>query len=109
MLNVPACQPFLLNKRFSCLFVFITADHCRERHYSFQIRRCHDEGCCPTPEREWAWLPDPILDITGQHYKPFDELLGKETTDMDRPSSLKQTVAAVAQEQQVRMFINLIK
>ncbi|KAL3875452.1 hypothetical protein ACJMK2_033399 [Sinanodonta woodiana] len=76
------------------------ADHCRERHYSFQIRRCHDEGCCPTPEREWAWLPDPILDINGQHYKPFDELLGKETTDKDRPSSLKQTVAAVAQEQQ---------
>ncbi|KAL3865743.1 hypothetical protein ACJMK2_043103 [Sinanodonta woodiana] len=75
-------------------------DHCRERHYSFQIRRGHDEGCCPTPEREWAWLPDPILDITGQHYKPFDELLGKETTDKDRPSSLKQTVAAVAQEQQ---------
>lgn len=86
-------------------FILFTADHCVEQHYSFQIRRCHDEECCPTPGREWDWVPDPILDVTGQHYKPFEELLGKETTEKDMPSGSKQTVAAVAQEQQVRMFI----
>lgn len=75
--------------------------HCQERHYVFQIRRCSDAECCPPSSREWQWLPDPVIDNTGNHYKSLETVLGTVTTEKDRPSSTNQTVAAVAQEQQV--------
>lgn len=44
------------------------------------------------------------MDNTGKHYKSLEEVLGTITTEKDRPSSTNQTVAAVAQEQQVSKF-----
>ena len=35
------------------------------------------------------WLPDPVLDNTGEHYKNYEELKGKDTTDDDHPSLKK--------------------
>lgn len=40
---------------------------------------------------EWYWLPDPVLDHTGQHFKPLEAVLGTNTIRL----------AAVAQKQQV--------
>ena len=67
--------------------------HCRERQYSFQIRKCKNEECCPKPtlpREKLAWLPDPILDPSGEHYLPFQEVYGIETTERDRPSLLQK-------------------
>lgn len=75
--------------------------HCLERHYVFQIRRCSDEDCCQQPAHEWEWLPDPVLDHTGKHFKSLEAVLGSVTSEKDRPSFRNQTLAAVAQEQQV--------
>ena len=47
--------------------------HCRERQYSTQFRKCENTECCPAPRlprEKLMWLPDPILDETGEHYKP---------------------------------------
>lgn len=41
------------------------------------------------------------MDNTGEHYKPFETVFDTETSEKDRPSSQNQTIAAVAQEQQV--------
>src|SRR5207249_4390424 len=65
--------------------------HCRERTYTFQIRRCNDITCCLPPSTDpemMKWLPDPILDHTNEHYKPFSEVYGTDTTDLQRPSLL---------------------
>lgn len=42
-----------------------------------------------------------MIDNTGNHYQPFETVFGTETSEKDRPSSQNQTLAAVAQEQQV--------
>lgn len=45
-------------------------------------------------------MPDPVYsDANGTHYKKLEEVI--VTTEKDRPSALKQTVTAVAEEQQV--------
>ena len=49
----------------------------------------------------WPWLPDPMKDQSGEHYKRFEEVVGKVTSEIDRPSSQNVTLAAAAQEQQV--------
>lgn len=67
---------------------------------SFQIRRCDNVDCCQ-PGTKWSWLPDPVIDNTGNHYQPFETVFGTDTSEKDRPSSQNQTLAAVAQEQQV--------
>lgn len=32
------------------------ADHCLERFYSFQIRRCKDINCCSQTEKVWEYV-----------------------------------------------------
>lgn len=80
--------------------VQLKADRCLERHYSFQIRRCKDINCCSPIEKVWEWLPDPVEDASGNHYKKFEDFLGHVTDEKDRPSSRGQPTAAVAQELQ---------
>ena len=46
-------------------------------------------------------IPDPVLDHTGKHFKTLEAVLGSVTSEKDRPSFRNQTLAAVAQEQQV--------
>ena len=66
--------------------------HCRVRHYTFQIRKCDDSKCCTLPvldRTQLAWLPDPVLDPTGEHYLKYQSQKTSETTDKDRPSLQK--------------------
>lgn len=70
--------------------------HCRERTYTFQIKKCSDAQCCTSStltDDLCKWLPDPELakncDDTGApHYKKFSEVYGKnqDTTEKDKPS-----------------------
>ncbi|KAK3097052.1 hypothetical protein FSP39_005923 [Pinctada imbricata] len=68
--------------------------HCRERQYTFQVKKCQEDDCwyCTlNPPKlqadEVHWLPDPTLDENREEFLPFATLFGKETTDKDRPSS----------------------
>ena len=69
--------------------------HCRQRQYNFQIRKCNDESCCSLPSAPAAlltWLPDPVLQANGEHYKSYTEVKDVDTTEDDRPSlKLKAT------------------
>ena len=70
-------------------------NHCRERHYCFQIRKCADPACClPThlERSELTWLPDPVLDSSGEHYEKYAVVRDRETTEKDRPSLKKPAV-----------------
>ena len=43
--------------------------HARQRHYSFQLKKCSDPACClPSRLPELTWLPDPLL-------KPMDPII----------------------------------
>lgn len=62
--------------------------HCRLRHYCFQVQKCSNPECCPTPRLQsdmLQWLPDPVKDPNSDHYLPLDEVLGTDTSDNDRP------------------------
>ncbi|XP_019632046.1 PREDICTED: uncharacterized protein LOC109475723 [Branchiostoma belcheri] len=73
--------------------------HSKQTHYTFQLKKCTSANCnvcvlSPTrlpPEvfDTLSFLPDPMLDPSGEHYLSFAELYGKPTTEADRPS-LKQ-------------------
>lgn len=64
--------------------------HTRQRHYCFQIRKCEDRSCCSEPQnKNLAWLPDPVLDESGDHYLPYSSLKSTATTEIDRPSLKK--------------------
>ena len=63
--------------------------HCKVSQYVFQIRKCSDESCCVTPSLphdDLSWLPDPVLDTDGEHYKPYSTVKNTETNEADRPS-----------------------
>ncbi|XP_014676567.1 PREDICTED: uncharacterized protein LOC106816458 [Priapulus caudatus] len=63
--------------------------HCRERHYTFQIKKCGDPNCCIPPRASnLSWLPDPVLDESGEHYLKYKEVMSRnnDTTEADRPS-----------------------
>ncbi|WAR05310.1 hypothetical protein MAR_020679 [Mya arenaria] len=69
--------------------------HCRERHYSFQIKKCSDPSCCLPPtsaEEDLKWLPDPIMAGDGEHYMKYAEAKLIDTTEADRPT-LKEKAA----------------
>ena len=73
-------------------FLEFVDKHCRQRHYSFQIRKCSDPLCC-SPLRcpqtvfdSLHWLPDLMLDKDKAHYKVFQDVFGKTTSEADRPS-----------------------
>ena len=47
--------------------------HC-QRWYNFQIRKCNDPTCClppSTPVELLNWLPDPVLQPDGEHFKSY--------------------------------------
>ena len=69
--------------------------HTRQRQYSFQIKKCDDPECCNPPKTNHHWLPDPMLDATGEHYKSFQEVYGMHTTECDRPTFQKPPVVDV--------------
>jgi len=66
---------------------------CTTRHYFFSIKKCgepacticHPPRCSPEDFEQLYHLPDPI---PGEdlHYKSFEELYGKKTTEDHRPS-----------------------
>ena len=60
----------------------------------------HD--CCTkvSPGEEINWQPDPVQEAEGSHYKPLKGVIGKETTDADRPS-ISLSTQKVSQELQV--------
>lgn len=70
--------------------------HCHSSHYVFQLRKCTDETCyyCaehpirlpPDVFHELSFLPLPLLDITKEHYKKFDDLFGQHPDEKGRPS-----------------------
>lgn len=83
------------------------ADHCIQHKYMFQIRKCESVTCC-RPKRcttDLPSLPDPILSANKEHFKSFDEVVGQQTTDADRPSALNTTAGAVAECLQVFCLI----
>ena len=58
--------------------------------------------CCSRRQTDQPlhWLPDPVPDNTGEHFKTFSELWGTETTEEHRPS-LKPFEGKVDEDQQV--------
>ena len=64
--------------------------HCRERHYSFQIRKCQDVNCClppRIPHDKLTWLPDPELQHDdSSHFEACSDIRNRDTTEKDRPS-----------------------
>src|SRR6266540_3540866 len=66
---------------------------CTSRHYFFSIKKCGESACtiCRPPRclpedfEQLHHLPDPV---PGEdlHYKSFEELYGKQTTEDHRPS-----------------------
>ena len=80
-------------------FQAFLANHCRVQHYTFQIRKCNDPACCllyRNPGQKIDRLPDPLLLGNKEHFKPFTDVLGKETTEKDLPSSNVPTATEVA-------------
>lgn len=78
------------------------ANHCRSRNYTFQIKKCNDVACCIAPKlspEELHWLPDPVLDLTGNHFKPYSEVKNTDTDDSDRPSVTLKVKAKGIKEQ----------
>ena len=63
--------------------------HCRQRQYVFQIRKCDDPECCSPPVKHREWLPDPMLQDNGDHYKAFNDVFGTDTNENDRPTLVK--------------------
>ena len=70
-------------------------DHCcQERLYSFSIKKCGSTTCsiCNPPRlaaevfSTLHHLPDPVPDITGEHYRNFEDLYGTPTLEEYRPS-----------------------
>lgn len=94
-----------------------TERHCRDHHYTFQIKRCDDPGCClprQTPmDVRLEWLPDLALAEDGEHYKKYQEVKGIETDESARPTCREErliprqsrkrahSVAAVEEEQMI--------
>jgi hypothetical protein len=86
--------------------------HCRERTYTFQLKKCDDLHCC-SPYRmnkeDCIWIPDPELytAVPGSsdiHYKKFEEIFGQDTTEKDKPSQRplqksRQKVASARQQE----------
>ena len=74
------------------IFLKFIETHCHLRQYCFQIKKCEDHACCPSPRLSTEvfesihWLPDPTLTADRAHFKTFKELYRKETNDTDCPS-----------------------
>ncbi|CAB5350493.1 unnamed protein product [Rhizophagus irregularis] len=75
------------------LFLQEFIEHCcTARHYSFTIKKCgestcticHLPRCLPEDFEQLHRLPDPVPG-DDLHYKSFEELYGKQTTEDHRP------------------------
>ena len=85
-------------------FQAFLADHCRVRHYASQIRQFDDPSCCLpycNPGGKIDWLPVPALSENKEHFKPFTDVLGKDTTEEDLPGSNVRTATQDAEILQV--------
>ncbi|KAK3105417.1 hypothetical protein FSP39_024872 [Pinctada imbricata] len=89
----------------------IMEEHCRARHYSFQVKKCGLDSCfycvmnpprlSEETFRTLHWLPDPVAEDDGSAYKTFDDLYGTETTDKDRPS-LKEHCSPTERDEKLK-------
>lgn len=61
--------------------------HCRLRHNNFQIRKCDDIECCSPSQAICNCIPDPVLDVNGNHYKSFESTYREN----DTPTLMKKT------------------
>ena len=64
-----------------------------------QIRKCTDTTCCSPPitsDQQRQWIPDPVMEENGEHYKPLSEVIGTETTDSDRPGIIPRQKSKMA-------------
>ena len=76
---------------------------CVRRHYFFSIKKCgtHDCELCGKPTipaedfKDIHHFPDPMKTSGQDHYKPFAEVWGTETSEKDRPSLLQQQISAM--------------
>ena len=53
------------------------------------MRKCCDTNCCSAPQlpdNHGQWLPDPVLNDSGDHYLPLKDVINTETTDANRAS-----------------------
>ncbi|EXX72288.1 uncharacterized protein LOC105331766 isoform X1 [Rhizophagus irregularis DAOM 181602=DAOM 197198] len=72
---------------------------CTAKHYSFTIKKCGEPSCtiCRSPRcspedfEQLYRLPDPVPG-EDMHYKSFEELYGKQTTEDHRPSLILRTL-----------------
>ena len=72
---------------------------CQERLYSFSIKKCGSTACsiCAPPRlpgevfETLHYLPDPVPDMTGEHYKEFEALYGTCTTEKYCPSLVEKS------------------
>ncbi|KAK3095270.1 hypothetical protein FSP39_012504 [Pinctada imbricata] len=98
-INLSACTKDIRDSKEFQEFVNM---HCVSTHYSFQIMKCVGEMPCaycavhgvrlPSDVIEsLSFLPCPVPDANGEHYKCFKELYGKEVDDTHRPSSTKSS------------------
>ena len=74
------------------------SNHCRVRQYCFQVKKCGNTNCVCGEVRlpsevfqTLNFLPDPVPG-NDEHYKSFDDLYGKDTTEEYLPS-LKEKAA----------------
>ena len=74
-------------------------DHCcQERLYSFSIKNCCSTACsiCAPPQlptevfETLHHIPDPIPDVTGEHYQKFETLYWTCTTEKYCPSLVEK-------------------
>jgi hypothetical protein len=84
--------------------------HCIQRQYIFQIRKCEESDCCAPcilPREKLAWLPDPLLDKTEEHYQPFQDAYGTPTSEDHRPSYVTKKKEKISQKATVSPDISL--
>ena len=84
--------------------------HCRQRHYSFQIKKCNEDVCpldlCSAPRlprdvfQELSWLPDPVIcEARPEHYMQYADVKGRSTDDTSRPSLVEKACRSLTEEQ----------
>ena len=74
---------------------------CKQRHYFFDILKCGKPACMlckplrlsASEFSKLSHLPDPTPGTDG-HYKPFQEVFKKPTTEEHRPSAKKASSKA---------------
>lgn len=88
--------------------------HSRQRHYCFQLHKCGNIDCCTPsvlPPEKLHWLPDPVHDESKEHFNPFLNLYGTDTSESDRPSlkpAYKQvTVTRIKNQQRTNLHLSI--